>query len=200
MAFEFLKKRLLSKVFVIDEPRQEVYWDETKSARSSQDREGEDATVTARLPWEIRSDDLLSEVSRLMIEQVRLEQKAKMLESGGRGDDEFAKFARQLLPFLDNYWRLLEMARQFPPSDDLKNWLSGIESLYYRVVRLLEEHDLVFINSLGKKVNLDYHEVVEYRVTKDYPNNQVIKELERGVVFRNRLLRDAKVVVAHRPA
>jgi molecular chaperone GrpE (heat shock protein) len=48
----------------------------------------------------------------------------------------------------------------------------------------------------GKLVNFDIHDVVEYRRTNQYPHNTVIKELQKGVVFRDRLLREAKVVVA----
>jgi molecular chaperone GrpE (heat shock protein) len=58
---------------------------------------------------------------------------------------------------------------------------------------------LVFINSVGKEVNLDCQDVIEYRPTTNHPHNYVIKELERGAVFRNRLIRDAKVIVAYNP-
>ena len=41
------------------------------------------------------------------------------------------------------------------------------------------------------------HEVVEYRASEDHPNDVVISERQKGYVFRNKLLSDAKVVVAY---
>lgn len=200
MPLRLLKRAMFPEEFVIDEPRESVFRPESLLDDMPISIGEEEAGQTRpEHPWEREGEDLVSQVGKLLYEQLRLEQRTKMLESGERLDDEFARFVRAALPFLDNFWRLLELAREHPPSDELKNWLSNVESLYFRLVRLLENHGLVFINSVGKEVNLDLHEVVEYRPTTEYPHNYVIKELERGVVFRNRLLRDAKVVVAYHP-
>ncbi len=140
--------------------------------------------------------DLLAQLSQVLIEQENLARKAKALESRPGGKDEFGRFVRQLLPFLDNYAHLLDLAREHPPSQELSNWLGNIEALYFRLVSLLESYDLRFINSMGKVVDFDLHDVIEYRRTDRYPHNTIIKELQKGVVFRDRLLREAKVVVA----
>jgi molecular chaperone GrpE len=206
MPLGLLQKTLFPQAFVIDEAPEEIYVParetvQSKAARTDEEDGENDPLRTLGLSDVGNRDDLFSQVARLMLDQVRLEQKARVLESGGqRGDDEFARFVRQALPFLDNFWRLLEMAREQPPSEELKNWLASVESLYFRIVRLLENYGLVFISSLGKEVNLDYHEVVEYRPSREAPHNHIIKELEKGAVFRSRLLRDAKVVVACNPS
>ena len=135
-------------------------------------------------------------MSALLIEQVRLTERARQLEMSKAGDDEFGRFVRQALPFLDNFARLLDMAREYPPTEELNNWLKSVEALYYRIINLLESYGLRFINSIGKVVNLDLHEVVDYRTTDQYPHDTIMKEMQKGVVFRGRLLRDAKVVVA----
>lgn len=140
--------------------------------------------------------DLLTQLADIMLEQVKLADKARRLEARGAGDDEFGRFVRQALPFLDNFARLLDMAREYPASEELNNWLKSVEALYFRLVNLLESFGLVFINSIGKPVDLDFHEVVEYRNTREHSHNTVIRELQKGIVFRGRLIRDAKVVVA----
>ena len=142
------------------------------------------------------SQDLLSQMSALLMEQVRLAERARQLEMKGAGNDEFGRFTKQVLPFLDNFSRLLEMAREYPPSEEITNWLKSVEELYFRIINLLESYDLRFINSLGKVVNLDIHEVIDYRFTDQFPHNTVIKDVQKGVVFRGHLIRDAKVVVA----
>jgi molecular chaperone GrpE len=143
------------------------------------------------------SQDLLTQMQHLLLEQVRLAERAKFLEKNKGNDDEFGRFARQALPFLDNFHRLLELARENPPSDEVMQWLKNVEALYFRIVSLLENFGVVFINSAGKPVDLNYHEVVEVRRSDEYPPDTVIKELQKGVVFRGRLLRDAKVIVSH---
>ncbi|HPK04006.1 MAG TPA: nucleotide exchange factor GrpE [Candidatus Sumerlaeota bacterium] len=141
--------------------------------------------------------DLLTQMTELLAEQARLELKTRQLEmNAGAGDDEFGRFVRQLLPFVDNYSHLLDMAREQSHDPELDAWLRNIEALYFRIIRLLEDFGLRFISSVGKQVDLDYQEVVEYRRTDEYPHNTVIRELQKGAVFRGKLLRDAKVVVA----
>lgn len=140
--------------------------------------------------------DLKTQIENLLLEQVRLTEKAKHLESRRVGDDEFGRFVKQALPFLDNFHRLLELARENPPSEEVDSWLRNVEALYFRLVNLLETYGFVFINSVGKKIDLDYHEVIEYRASPDHAPDTVIRELQKGVVFRGRLLRDAKVIVA----
>jgi molecular chaperone GrpE len=196
----FLKKTLFPETFVIDETPEPIFREEAKPVREGEAGGAAENEAAPAPPWERGGDDLLSEFSRMLLEQVRLEQKAKILEAGKGGDDEFAKFVKQALPFLDNFWRILEMARERPPTEEMKNWLASVESLYFRLVKLLDGFGLVFMNSLGNEVNLDYHEVVEYRPSREHADNQVIKELEKGVVFRGRLLREAKVVVAYHPS
>ena len=143
-----------------------------------------------------RRQDLLTQLSALLVEQVVLADRARRLEQRAPADDEFGRFVRGALPFLDNFARLLDLAREKPPSGELDAWLRSVEALYFRIVKLLEDYGLRFVNSLGKGVDLDLHEVVEYRKTDAYPHNVVIKEVQKGVVFRGHPIRDARVVVA----
>lgn len=142
--------------------------------------------------------DLLGQIGSLLIEQVKLQEQAKYLQAS-KGDDEFGRFVRQLIPFIDSFGRMIELAREHESAEDLEGWIKSLESLYFRLATLLEDYGFRFINSVGKIVNLDYHEVVDYRVTRDYPDQTVIKELQKGIVFRDRLLREAKVIVACAP-
>ena len=102
-----------------------------------------------------------------------------------------------LLPTLDGFDRVLSAARGYEGSEEIDNWLKSIESLYFRMLRMLESYGLFQIQAVGKKVDLNMHEVVEYRSSANYGNDIVISERQKGYVFRGRLLRDAKVVVAH---
>jgi molecular chaperone GrpE len=191
----FLKRTLFPEEFVIDEAPVSVY--QPDPAEAQKIREGSIANPLEEIFGGGKGQDLLSQMERLLVEQIRLAEKARQLEKNKFNDDEFGSFVRQIMPFLDNFSHLLELAREYPPTEELNNWLKSVEALYYRIVNLLESFGLRFINSMGKVVDLNYHEVVDYRMTNQYPHNTIMKELQKGVVFRGRLLRDAKVVVAH---
>lgn len=190
------KQKLLPAEFVVDEQPLEVYRPD-EAAVAVMDKPDEVATVEDQPAASVDgAQDLLTQVMRILVDQDNLARKARFLESRQGGGDEFGQFVRGLLPFMDNFSHLLDLARESPPSEELTNWLRGVEALYFRIVSLMETYDLRFINSTGKLVNFDIHDVVEYRRTDQYPHNTVIKELQKGVVFRDRLLREAKVVVA----
>ncbi len=142
------------------------------------------------------TNDLLTQVSALLQEQVRLAEKAHVLAQSKSGDGDFIRFVRSILPFMDNFAHMLDLARENPPSPEMDNWLKSVESLYFRMVKILESNDVRFINSIGQRVNLDIHEVIEYRPSSVHPHDTVMKEVAKGVVYKDRLIRDAKVVVA----
>lgn len=197
MPLTYLKKALMPDEFVVDEQPLPVHTLEPAAeATAEEDRApaGFDDFFGAG-----KGQDLLSQMTGLLMEQVHLAEKARQLELSKKGDDEFGRFVKQVLPFLDNFARLLDLAREHPPSAEVDNWLKNFEALYFRVVHLLESYGLCFINSVGKVVNLDFHDVVDYRMTAEYPDGVVIKEMQKGVVFRDRLMREARVVVACNP-
>ncbi|MCE5229811.1 nucleotide exchange factor GrpE [bacterium] len=185
------KEKLLPDEFVIDEQPLEVYRPDDTTVAVAEVGESPDAEQPASA-----AQDLLTQVMQILVDQDNLARKARFLETRQVGNDEFGRFVRGMLPFMDNFSHLLDLAREHAPSEELTNWLSGVEALYFRIVSLMESYGLRFINSTGKLVNFDIHDVVEYRRTNQYPHNTVIKELQKGVVFRDRLLREAKVVVA----
>ena len=195
-ALASIKQSFFPEEFIIDELPVEVYAPPEPDSTPSESNEMGGLSGVAQMFGEQKRDDLLSQMAALLLEQVRLTHKAQELEENRTRDDEFSRFVKSALPFLDNFNRLLEMGREHPPSDELTNWLGSVETLYYRLIGLFENYGLRFINSVGKPVNLDYHEVIEYRATDEYLHNTVMKELCQGIVFRDRLLRDAKVIVA----
>jgi molecular chaperone GrpE (heat shock protein) len=142
-------------------------------------------------------EDLYQLISKVMLENEKLQDINEELRQNTAKPVEMEKFIRGLLPTLDSFDRILSMARDFPASEEIDNWLKSIESLYYRMLKMLENHGLFQLKTLGKKVDLNLHEVVEYRPSAEHSNDVVIGERQKGYVFRGRLLRDAKVVVAY---
>ncbi len=177
-----LIKYFFSDQFVIDEKPEVVYNENIKTTGGvfSED-----------------SADFFTQVSKLLVDRENLQSKMNELKSWTRSSDELLTFVKSLLPFLDAYDFVLESARNFPVSEELTNWLKNVEGLYFRMMKTLETAGLQPLKTIGKVVDLNIHDVVEYRPSMDYSHNTVIKERQKGYIFRGRLLRDAKVVVAY---
>jgi molecular chaperone GrpE (heat shock protein) len=156
----------------------------------------EEEPVQIYLPEEAGAGDLADLVSSVLVDNDRLRDLTLELKNQKPGSDQTEKILRSLLPTLDSFERILALGRSFPKSDEVDNWLKSVETVYYRLLSTLENYELKQMNSTGQKVNLDIHEVVEYRPSADHANDTVVSERQKGYVFRGKLLRDAKVVVA----
>ncbi len=143
--------------------------------------------------------DLVTALSQTMKKLDLLELEKEELIKRQSRPEELERFMKALLPTLDGFDRLLSMARATKvENEEVNNWLKAIESIYFRLLRLLENFGLYQLQSVGKKVDLNVHEVVEYRPSDEHPHDTVISERQKGYVFRGKLLRDAKVVVAYK--
>ncbi|MCD6386582.1 nucleotide exchange factor GrpE [Candidatus Sumerlaeota bacterium] len=144
--------------------------------------------------------DIVSIVSELMAEKESFLQLAMKLKyrRDAATNEELERLVKSLLPFLDGLEHVLKIARMHPPSPEVNNWLKTIESLYFRITNILEKHGLTAVESVGKPVDLNYHEVVEYIPSKESPDNTVIAERQKGYIFRGKVIRDAKVVVSYK--
>jgi molecular chaperone GrpE len=140
--------------------------------------------------------DLVEQVGALFAENARLTASVKALERTQSGSGELDQLMRRMLAVLDGFERILEVGRDFPDDHAITNWLRSVESLYFRLKNLLEKFGLFGIEAVGQPVNLDIHEVVEYRPSSDHEPDTVIAVRKRGYALRGRLLREAQVVVA----
>jgi len=142
-------------------------------------------------------DDLFALASKIMQENDRLQNLNEQLQKRSASPADLEKLIKGLLPTLDSFDRVLHLARGFPKSEELDNWLKSVESIYFRLLNMLETYGLFQMKSVGAKVDLNVHEVVEYRPSTEHVNETIISERQKGYVFRGKLLRDAKVVVAY---
>lgn len=142
-------------------------------------------------------EDLGETISRLMRDNADLLQEVENLKQSSSGSAETGKLLKSLLPTLDGFDRVLHLGRAYPQDDTIDNWLKSVESIYFRLLNTLENYGLYQLKTVGSKVNLNLHEVVEYRPSIDYPNDTIIRERQKGYILHGRLLREAKVIVAY---
>ena len=101
----------------------------------------------------------------------------------------------KLLSVLDDFDRALETV---PPGSN-EAWVDGIRLVERKLRALLEAEGVTDIEALGQPFDPNLHEAVVHEETADYPDNQVIGELQRGYRLRDRVLRPSLVRVANNP-
>ncbi|MCS7176233.1 MAG: nucleotide exchange factor GrpE [Candidatus Kapabacteria bacterium] len=98
---------------------------------------------------------------------------------------------QQLLPIVDQ----LQMALQ-AESSSAESLRRGVELVYRNLERLLEQLGVKPIAvPPGQPFDVYYHEAVLH-VPSELPEGSVVEELQRGYLFRDRVLRHARVVVS----
>ncbi|MCB2153622.1 nucleotide exchange factor GrpE [bacterium] len=143
--------------------------------------------------------DLLGQVTAALKELWRLvDLTESMEEKQEEGSSvELRSIARSMLPVLDGLDRIVDYASQHrSDSEEFENWAKAVEGVQIRLSRTMERIGLQPLSTVGTEVDLALHDVVATVRTREYPENTIVAERQKGYYFRGRLLRDAKVVVA----
>jgi molecular chaperone GrpE len=100
---------------------------------------------------------------------------------------------RELLPVLDNLERALEHSRQSEAPEAL---LEGLELVNQDFLKVLGRFGITPLNSVGEQFDPTYHHAVMEEEAPEVVDQTVLKELQKGYLLQNRLLRPAMVVVS----
>ncbi|HJP70251.1 MAG TPA: nucleotide exchange factor GrpE [Candidatus Limnocylindria bacterium] len=101
----------------------------------------------------------------------------------------------KLLAVMDDFDRALENV----PPDAHEGWIEGVKLVDRKLRGVLESEGLSPIEALGQPFDPNLHEAVVHEPTADYPDNQVIGELQRGYRLHDRVIRPSLVRVANNP-
>ncbi|MBN1569091.1 MAG: nucleotide exchange factor GrpE [Acidobacteria bacterium] len=106
----------------------------------------------------------------------------------------------EFLPILDACERGLKSFEgiQNPPAG-IQQYQEGIELLYKHVLDTLSRIGVVPMETEGKQFDPHLHEALSREETFESEENTVVKELRRGYLFKDKLLRPAQVIVAVHP-
>ena len=105
-----------------------------------------------------------------------------------------ADFFKKLIPILDNFKRAIDSAQS---SSDYESLKQGIEMTYSQLLNTLKQNGVETISTTGRKFDPQTDEAFMTEETTDPDkDNMVVEELEPGYLFKDRLLKPAKVKVA----
>ena len=80
--------------------------------------------------------------------------------------------------------------------NSVEQFREGIDLTLKEVLKVFEKFGVKQIDTLSEAFDPNYHQAVMQEETEDHPGNTVIKELQRGYMIHDRLLRPAMVVVS----
>ncbi len=107
-----------------------------------------------------------------------------------------ADFARSLVQVLDDFERTLEAAEEAPEADSI---ISGVKLVHQKLLKLLGDHHIEPIESLGQPFDPRVHEALMQEPCETLPPDSVLREIQRGYKLHDRVLRPARVVISKAP-
>jgi molecular chaperone GrpE len=117
--------------------------------------------------------------------------------------NDFRKFANEnfvkaMLPVVDNLDRAIESSSNDKNANN--SVVEGVSMTLKEILKVFEEFNVKPFESLGKPFDPNFHQAVMQEQGETYPDNTVIKELQKGYMIHDRLLRPAMVVVSKKKA
>lgn len=103
--------------------------------------------------------------------------------------------AELLLKFLsirDDYVRALEIAKQ----SKVEVVLEGLEGILKNFDRLLKSEGVMEIETLGTPFDPNVHDAISFANRDDLPENAVTKEIRKGFMLDNKVLRPSLVEIS----
>ena len=99
----------------------------------------------------------------------------------------------KLLSTVDDLERSLAHMTDESDVDKIKE---GIQLVYNKLIKTLDEQGVKKIESIGKPFSVEFHESLMQRADDSVPAHTVIDELETGYIYKDRVIRHAKVIVS----
>jgi len=98
-----------------------------------------------------------------------------------------------MLPVLDDFERALKVAEENEVDDNHKE---GIELIYNKLKKTLEQKGLQCLDSQGQEFDTDYHEAItNMPAPSPELKGKVVEVIEKGYKLNDKVIRFAKVVV-----
>ncbi|MBT8383424.1 MAG: nucleotide exchange factor GrpE [Ignavibacteria bacterium] len=102
-------------------------------------------------------------------------------------------FITKILPVIDDFERSLNHISDADSAEAIKE---GIMLVYNKFIKILDEQGIKKIDSVGKPFNVDYHDALMQIKDDTVPPHTVVEEVEKGYLYKNKVIKHAKVIVS----
>ena len=103
-------------------------------------------------------------------------------------------FAQAMLPVIDNLDRAIESSSNDKQVNN--SVVEGVNMTLKEILKVFDQFGIKPFESLGKTFDPGFHQAVMQEETENHLDNTVSKELQKGYMIHDRLLRPAMVVVS----
>lgn len=159
--------------------------------KSDRDKSGEDDSNNDQNESSEEDEDLKTKHLRLMADfqnyKRRAEEARMKSYSNGRED-----MITDILPVIDNFERALE-------TEDEKNdgFKEGMAMIFKQMMDVLTKAGLEEIKAQGEEFDPNYHNAVMTEDTDEFESNHVTEVLQKGYMFKEKVIRPSMVKVAN---
>ncbi len=112
---------------------------------------------------------------------------------------EFRKYANEtllkdLLTVIDNLERAMDSTGDSKDADSCV--VEGVEMTLKEIRKIVESYGVTPIEAFGEQFDPNFHQAMMQEESDAHPENTVLKELQKGYLLHDRLLRPSMVVVS----
>ena len=134
------------------------------------------------------NDRLMRQMAEFENFRKRTEKEKSQMYTVGAAD-----VIEKLLPVVDNFERGLAAM-----TDDEKttSFAQGMELVYKQLMTTLTDMGVTSIEAVGVEFNPDFHNAVMQAPSEEYESGVVIQELQRGYVYKEKVIGYSMVMVA----
>ena len=102
---------------------------------------------------------------------------------------------RSLLPIIDDVDRAIAESQKKERTAELDAWLAGFELIAKSLYKFLNDHDVKEMTEVVQ-FNPEYHEAVAHISSEGHQSGDIVEVIQKGFLFKDTVLRPAKVAVA----
>jgi molecular chaperone GrpE len=102
-------------------------------------------------------------------------------------------FIIKFLPVVDDFERSID---HMDSAKDIESIKKGLILIYNKLMKILSEQGVEKIEAVGKPFNVEYHEALLQRKAEDVEPHTVLDEIEKGYMYKDKVIRHSKVIVS----
>jgi molecular chaperone GrpE len=103
---------------------------------------------------------------------------------------------KEILPIVDNLERAIKHSNNQKGSKALDD---GVKMTAKQLITVLEKFGIKQIEALNEPFDPNFHEAIMQLESQEHEENIVVRELEKGYLLHDRLIRPAKVAISKNP-
>ena len=171
-----------------------------KGEKNDSNKKDVTETMDPTEEMEEKAESLKNEVAETHDRLLRLAAEFENYKKrSAREMNDFRKFANEsfvkaMLPVVDNLDRAIESS--INDKHENSSVVEGVNMTLREILKVFKQYGIKPFESLGKTFDPSLHQAVMQEDDEAYPENTVSKELQKGYMIHDRLLRPAMVVVS----